>query len=57
MLFIGSMMLNTLMTTENENKTCEECDDPCDDCSDHNVLSDWIKPQPVEKEVDKENKS
>jgi hypothetical protein len=57
MLFIGSMMLNTLMTTENKNKTCDECDDPCDDCSDHNVLSDWIKPQPIKKEVDNENES
>jgi hypothetical protein len=57
MLFIGSMMLNTLMTTENENKTCDDCDDPCDDCSDHNVLSDWIKSQPVKKEVDNEKES
>jgi len=49
-------MLNTLMTTENKNKTCEDCDDPCDDCSDYNVLSDWIKPQPIAKEVDNDNK-
>lgn len=48
-------MLNTPMSTQEKNKHCPGEDDPCDDCSDHNVLSDWIKPQPVKKEVDNQD--
>lgn len=51
MLFIGIQMLNSLMSTEEtENKQCD-CDDPCDDCSDPQVLTKWLKCQ--EKELDK----
>lgn len=36
--------------SDKENNTPIDCDDPCDDCSDTSVLTDWIKPQP--KDVD-----
>ena len=50
MLFIATDGLNILMSIPNKNKT----DDPCDDCSDHDKLSEWIKTQ---KKVDKPDKS
>lgn len=57
MLFMEPMMLNTPMSTQEKNKHWPGEDDPCDDCSDHKVLSDWIKTQPVKKEVDNQDDS
>lgn len=52
-------MLNNLMTTENKDKTCQECDDPCDDCTDIEMgnLTAWITPQPADKKVDNEDQT
>jgi len=48
-------MLNSLMSNEkNDNDTCQECDDPCDDCTDVEMsnLTGWITTQ--KKSIDKQ---
>jgi len=55
MLFIVLEALNSLMSNEkNDNDTCQECDDPCDDCTDVEMsnLTGWITTQ--KKSIDKQ---
>jgi hypothetical protein len=55
LLFIGYQMLNSLMSTQEKDKTfTDEQDDPCDDCTDVKMsnLTGWITAQ--KKSVDKQ---
>jgi hypothetical protein len=48
-------MLNTLMSNEDTENKCKECDDPCDDCTDMHMsnLTGWITSQKDKEDLDK----
>lgn len=43
------------MSTQEKDKDCKECDDPCDDCTDYDSLTGWIATS-SEKEVDNDDR-
>jgi hypothetical protein len=51
-------MLNTLMSNEDTENKCKECDDPCDDCTDMHMsnLTGWITLHKDKKELDNNDK-
>lgn len=46
------------MSNEDTENKCQECDDPCDDCTDYDIanLTGWIAREKNKKEVDKTKK-